>query len=85
MTGPYVEPGPAAPESGGRPDHPWAGDEDGHNCADCRDGSPWRCDRLAHIRRPEDFFTEEQLQQQRGALAAMAKARRMALPGDQLP
>ena len=32
-----------------RPSHFWAGDDDGHSCADCPDGSIWRCDPLAHI------------------------------------
>lgn len=41
-------------------------------------------DRLAHIRRPEDLLTAEQQQETRDRLSAMAKARRMALPGKQL-
>lgn len=32
-----------------KPMHAWAGDDDGHNCAECPDGSIWRCDRLAHF------------------------------------
>lgn len=30
------------------PTHLWNGREDGHNCADCPNGSLWRCDRAAH-------------------------------------
>jgi hypothetical protein len=30
------------------PDHEWAGDDDGHNCAKCELGSVWMCDRVAH-------------------------------------
>lgn len=37
-----IVPGP------GRPDHLWAGDEFGHNCVRCDDGSPWRCDPAKH-------------------------------------
>ena len=32
----------------GWPDHGWAGTDDGHNCTGCVDGSPWKCDRVAH-------------------------------------
>lgn len=30
------------------PDHPWAGDEYGHNCTGCQPDSPWKCDKVAH-------------------------------------
>ena len=31
-----------------KPDHPWSGDEDGHDCVFCAPGSPWRCDARSH-------------------------------------
>lgn len=36
-----------------RPDHPWAGDDEGHNCEGCPDGNIWRCDAPAHPMHPD--------------------------------
>lgn len=32
-----------------RAGHLWAGTDDGHSCAECEDGSIWRCDKPAHL------------------------------------
>jgi hypothetical protein len=32
----------------GWPEHEWAGTDEGHNCTDCEDDSPWKCDRVGH-------------------------------------
>lgn len=41
---------------GNRPHHVFNDpDHDGHDCVDCPDWSPWRCDELAH---PSDTPTE---------------------------
>lgn len=30
------------------PDHPWSGDDHGHNCTGCTEDSVWKCDSVAH-------------------------------------
>lgn len=55
--------------------HPWAGDDDGHNCTTCERGSVWMCDRLAHA--VADM--EEGRKQSIPVLQKMQRVRRKAL------
>ena len=61
-----------------RPDHRWSGDDVGHNCAQCPEGSIWRCDQLAHIRVAADLLSDEQRVDLRARLAESARVRRLA-------
>jgi hypothetical protein len=60
------------------PGHAWDGTDDGHNCRRCPSDSIWRCDRLAHIRKPADLLTSGQAAALKESLAGAARGRHRA-------
>ena len=56
-------------------EHPWAGDEYGHNCVTCGPDGFYKCDRMAHV----IADVKEQAKADQPALQAMQRTRRKAL------
>ena len=61
------------------PTHPWAGSDDGHNCATCIEQNDHfnKCDRLAHLTDPMAILTDQQRRDLNAALERDHRSRRV--------